>query len=64
MAEQTVDGYTSEQNGNDFTNTINQEIITVSGTKTWVDPEGTVHPTITIKLLRDGEVIEERKRVV
>ena len=58
VAEQTVDGYTSEQNGNDFTNTINQEIITVSGTKTWVDPEGTVHPTITINLLRDGEVID------
>ena len=58
VAERPVDGYTSEQNGNNFTNTINQEIITVSGTKTWVDPEGTVHPTITINLLRDGEVID------
>ncbi len=61
VAERPVDGYTSEQNGNNFTNTINQEIITVSGTKTWVDPEGTVHPTITINLLRDGEVINSKQ---
>lgn len=59
VEELPVDGYTSEQNGNDFTNTIQQDYsVSVSGTKTWIDPVGTVHPTITINLLRDGEVID------
>ena len=52
VSEDAVNGYTSVQNGNNFTNTINQEKITVSGTKTWVDPDGTVHPNITINYIQ------------
>ena len=58
VTESAVDGYTSEQDGTNFTNTIEQEYISVSGTKTWIDPQGTVHPDVTINLLRDGEVID------
>ena len=59
VTEDAVDGYTTKQNGTDFTNTINQEYVEVEGTKTWVDPEGTVHPAITINLLQDGVEIDE-----
>ena len=51
VTENAVEGYTSAQNGTDFTNTIEQDnTVEVAGTKTWVDPEGTtlVHPEITI----------------
>ncbi len=54
VEELPVEGYTSSQDGYNFTNTINQEKTSVSGTKTWIDPEGTVHPEITIVLNRDG----------
>lgn len=56
VTEDKVDGYKSEQNGNNFINTINQELISINGEKTWVDPEGTelVHPEITINLLKNG----------
>ena len=37
--------------------------ITVSGEKTWVAPEGTKYPTITINLLRDGEKIDSKELV-
>ncbi|MDD6176293.1 MAG: Cna B-type domain-containing protein, partial [Firmicutes bacterium] len=40
------------------TNTVTQDYTGFSGTKTWIDPEGTVHPTITINLLRDGTVYQ------
>ncbi|MDD6647464.1 MAG: Cna B-type domain-containing protein [Firmicutes bacterium] len=53
--EKDVPGYTATYEGNNVVNTIKQEEISVSGTKTWIDPEGTAHPEITIKLLRDGE---------
>ena len=53
--EKDVPGYTATYEGNNVVNTIKQEEISVSGTKTWIDPEGTVHPEITINLLRDGE---------
>ena len=54
VEEVSIDGYTSTQNGFDFVNTINQELILINGEKTWVDPEGTelVHPEITINLLK------------
>ena len=59
VSEEPVEGYTSQVNGYDITNTIEQDsTVMVAGTKTWIDPEGTVHPAITINLLRDGEVIE------
>lgn len=56
VEEVSIDGYTSTQNGFDFVNTINQELILINGEKTWVDPEGTelVHPEITINLLKNG----------
>ena len=59
VEEDAVDGYTSvkAQNGFDFINTINQEKITINGTKTWIDPQGTTHDPITINLLRDGKKI-------
>ncbi len=61
VTEQPVEGYTSEQNGNNFTNTIQQDnTVSVSGTKTWIDPVGTVHPDVTIVLNQDGV---EYKRV-
>ncbi len=62
VEEEAVEGYTSVQNGNNFTNTIAQDkSVSVSGTKTWIDPEGTVHPTITVTLLQDGEAIDSRQ---
>ena len=58
VKEREVSGYTSEptktENGVNFTNTIKQAKTSISGTKTWVDPEGTKHIDITIILLRDG----------
>ena len=59
VEEDAVDGYTSvkAQNGFDFINTINQEKISINGTKTWIDPQGTTHDPITINLLRDGKKI-------
>ena len=56
VEEVSLDGYTSTQNGFDFVNTINQELISINGEKTWVDPEGTelFHPEITINLLKNG----------
>ena len=61
VSEETVRGYTSAQDGTNFTNTIKQEKISVSGTKTWIDPQGTEHPTITINLLRNGVEIDSRE---
>ncbi|MGI6260325.1 MAG: Cna B-type domain-containing protein [Acutalibacteraceae bacterium] len=48
----------SAANGFTVTNAVAQKYTGISGTKTWVDPEGTVHPTITINLLRDGTVYQ------
>ena len=61
VTENAVEGYTSAQNGTNFTNTINQEKISVSGTKTWIAPQGTEHPTITINLLKDGNKVDFRE---
>ena len=60
VEEADVKGYTSKkaENGFDFTNTINQEKITINGTKTWIDPQGTTHNPITINLLRDGKNVD------
>ena len=55
VVEEEVPGYQTTYDNNNVVNTIIQEEISVSGTKTWIDPEGTKHPEITIKLLRDGE---------
>ena len=58
VEELPVNGYTSTVSGGDVTNTIRQERTTVSGRKTWVAPAGTVHPDITVVLLRDGQKID------
>ena len=57
--EVSVDGYTSNIDEYNITNTIKQDYVSVAGTKTWKDPEGTVHPAITINLLQDGTEIDE-----
>ena len=60
VTENAVEGYTSVQNGTNFTNTINQEKLSVSGSKTWVTPDVSKVPDITVNLLRDGTEIAEK----
>ncbi len=53
VTENKVEGYKSEQNGNNFINTIEQDnTVVVGGNKTWITPAGITHPTVTIKLLK------------
>ena len=65
VEEDNVEGYEttySQDHKSEITNKIQQDTsVKVSGTKTWVDPEGTtlVHPDITIKLLKNGTKIDE-----
>ena len=59
VTEDAVDAYTTEIEGFDVVNTLVQEYLEVSGTKTWVDPTGTEHDPITINLLRDGVEVKE-----
>ena len=60
VREVKVDGYTTEQNGNDFENTIEQEYITIEGTKTWDDMNNPNRPdSITINLKANGKVTGE-----
>ena len=55
VTEDAVEGYASVQNGTNFTNTVKQEKLSVSGTKTWVGtPAGVATPDITINLFKDG----------
>jgi len=61
VSEEPVTGYTSVQNGNNFINTIEQDKTSVSGSKTWIAPEGTQYPTITINLLRDGKEVDSKE---
>ena len=49
-----------EEPTNPTEDTVIKEYTQVGGEKTWIDPEGTVHPTITINLLRDGTEIAEQ----
>ena len=60
VTENAVEGYTSVQNGTNFTNTINQEKLSVSGSKTWVTPDVSKVPDITVNLLRDGTEIAKK----
>ncbi|MBJ8009949.1 Cna B-type domain-containing protein, partial [Bacillus cereus] len=57
VKEQPVDGYKSEVNGNDITNTkIGQT--KVEGTKTWKDDNSSERPSmIKVDLLQNGQVI-------
>lgn len=53
VEEAEVEGYTPEYSNDTLTitNVINQEnTVKISGTKTWIAPEGKAFPTITIKL--------------
>ena len=49
-----VEGYVTEQDGNNFENIIEQEKISIGGTKTWITPEDKTQLTATIELIRDG----------
>ena len=57
VEEAEVEGYTPEYSNDTLTitNVINQEnTVKISGTKTWIAPEGKAFPTITIKLYKNG----------
>ena len=58
VSEEAVTGYETTIKGYNITNTIKQEKISVSGTKTWIVPEGTKVPDITIELYRDNQKID------
>ena len=54
VKEIVPEGYTSVKDGYNFTNTIEQEYINLSGTKIWIDPEGTEHDDVVIQLQQNG----------
>ncbi|MEM5622298.1 Cna B-type domain-containing protein, partial [Bacillus thuringiensis] len=61
VKEQPVDGYKSEVNGYDITNTKVAQTI-VEGTKTWKDGNATNRPEIIkVDLLQSGKVIDTKK---
>ncbi len=61
MKEQPVEGYKSEVNGYDITNTkVGQT--KVEGTKTWKDDNAKDRPnTIKVDLLQNGQVIDTKE---
>ncbi|PFR85603.1 cell wall anchor protein, partial [Bacillus cereus] len=64
VKEQPVDGYKSEVNGNDITNTKVGET-KVEGTKTWNDNNATDRPsTIKVDLLQNGKVVDTKEVTV
>ena len=66
IAEVSVEGYTtaitgSQAEGYTITNTHETEVVSVSGSKTWIDnndQDGARPDSITINLLKNGEVID------
>lgn len=62
-SEDNVEGYTSRRDGDNYTNTINQVKISISGTKTWIGPAATAEtrPTVTINLYRNDEFLTSTK---
>ncbi|WP_265623110.1 Cna B-type domain-containing protein [Bacillus paramycoides] len=61
VKEQQVDGYKSEVNGYDITNTKVGET-KVEGTKTWNDNNATDRPsTIKVDLLQNGQVVDTKE---
>ena len=67
VTETPVEYYTTSISGMTITNTVEdkgpKEFVTVSGTKTWVDndnADGKRPASILVKLLRDGEVIDQK----
>ena len=60
VREEKIDGYTTEYGGNTVINSYTGgDKVSVKGTKTWIDPEGTTHPTITIELYREADGIDK-----
>ncbi|MCG5102781.1 Cna B-type domain-containing protein [Oceanobacillus alkalisoli] len=60
ITEDEVEGYETEIDGFDITNTHTPEVIDVNGTKTWDDADnqdGIRPDTITVNLLADGEQV-------
>ncbi len=58
--EEPVAGYNKTVEGFNITNT-KSDVVTVEGTKSWNVPEGTTLPeSITVNLLRNGEVIDSK----
>ena len=60
VREEKIDGYTTEYGDNTVINSYTGgDKVSVKGTKTWIDPEGTTHPTITIELYREADGIDK-----
>ena len=62
VKEERVANYDSQQNGNNFTNTLNGTT-SVNGTKTWKDnnnQDGKRPDSIKINLLANGKVIQTK----
>ena len=60
VREEKIKGYTTEYGDNTVINSYTGgDKVSVKGTKTWIDPEGTTHPTITIELYREADGIDE-----
>ena len=59
VSENELNNYTYQvsEKGYDIKNTIAQEKITIKGNKTWIVPEGTKLPEVTIELYRDNETV-------
>ncbi len=67
VTENPVDDYTSEQKGNDFTNTHTPATTQVSGTKTWKDnnnQDGIRPDKITIHLMANGQEVHTTEATV
>ncbi len=61
ITEEAVDGYTTEVNDYNVTNTHTPEVVTVAGSKTWNDgnnQDGIRPESITINLLKNGTVMD------
>ena len=62
ITEEKIDGYESEINGYDITNTY-KAIISIEGTKTWIDydnKDNTRPESITVNLLKNGTKIKSK----
>ncbi|WP_432645832.1 Cna B-type domain-containing protein, partial [Methanobrevibacter sp.] len=67
VTENPVDDYTSEQKGNDFTNTHTPATTEISGTKTWKDnnnQDGIRPDKITIHLMANGQEVHTTQATV
>ncbi len=58
VSEEAVKHYTTQIDGMNLLNVIEQKYFDISGSKTWVAPEGTQYPEIVIDLFRDGKAYD------